>query len=318
MSDISLIRIRYGVAALALLALAACSAPALPAASSSAATAPTQPPAAEALSQPAAAPPSTAEATIVPLVAPVSQPTLPPPPTAMPTVMPVNLAQYDANGVQFVYDTTLAQQITAQMVAAQTAPDAPDFSRFPAYEQIDLIGYPSKNTYHKPRIEIYSVAEFEQLNPSAQAQIERLKQLLADVPAAPASMPFLPLFNAAQVFYAQPKYMNFQSGQGVRYLTQYDQAMIPVNNQEIFYTFQGLTSDGQWYIAALLPVTSGRLPDSGTLSQEQMATLSTPDGFKQYLGQIVGELNAAPPGEFTPSLDQLDALIQSLQVQKTP
>lgn len=302
-------------ALVSLLALAACSAPSAP--SAAPAAAPTQP--AEALSLPSEVEVSpTIETTAAPLVAPVSEPTLLPPPTAMPTSMPDNVGQYNANGVQFVYDATLAQQITAQTVAAQTDSNAPDFSRFPAYEAISLIGYPSQNTYHKPRLEIYRVAELEQLNPSAKAQIDQLKQLLADVPPSPATMPFVPIFNAAQVFYAQPKYVNFHSGQGVRYLTQYSQAVVPINNQEIFYTFQGLTSDGQWYVAALLPVASGLLPATGALSQEQLAAWGSADAYNQYVGEIVGKLNTAPPGDFTPNLDLLDALVQSIQIDKLP
>lgn len=40
-------------------------------------------------------------------------------------------------------------------------------------------------------------------------------------------MPFLPLFNAQQAMHAHVQYLDFQSGQGLRYLTQYDQAPSP-------------------------------------------------------------------------------------------
>jgi hypothetical protein len=126
----------------------------------------------------------------------------------------------------------------------------------------------------------------------------------------------LPIFNAAQVFRSQVKYLNFQSGQGVRFVTQYDQAIMPVNNQEVFYTFQGLTSDGRYYIAAILPVATSALPDTSEMSQEQMQTLSTGEAFAAYLNQVVQTLNGLPGSGFAPNLDGLDAMINSLRVEK--
>jgi hypothetical protein len=211
----------------------------------------------------------------------------------------------------------LAQQVTATTIPAQNpGEDAPDWAILPAYDEFSFAGYPSKNTYHQPRIEIYAVAEFAAINPTAKDQINQLQQLLRDAPAAPAQIPLIPIFNAAQMFRAQIKYLNFQNGQGIRFVTQYSQAIMPINNQEIFYAFQGLTSDGRYYIAAILPVATSALPDTNQLSQEQQATFYTADAFETYLGKVVQTLNGLPPTDFTPNLDQLDAMLQSLRAEK--
>lgn len=299
------------LSALAGLVLVACGAtapaPSAPAPSAPLPAAPVAPAAVEA----------TTVAPAAPVVAPVSEPALVPAPTAVPTVMPTNLGTATFNNWSFNYDLTLAQQITATALHGENpGQDAPYWAVFPQYDQFNFVGYPSKNTYHQPRIEIYPVAEFAQLNPAAKDQIEKLKQLLGDAPAAPAEIPLIPIFNAAQVFRSQIKYLNFQSGQGIRFVTQYDQAIIPINNQEIFYTFQGLTSDGQYYIAAILPVAASALPDTDQLSQEQQATFNTASAFEAYLGQVVQTLNGLPPTDFTPNLDRLDAMLQSLRTEK--
>jgi hypothetical protein len=261
----------------------------------------------------AAAAPTTA----APVVAPVSEPTLVPAATAVPTAMPATMGTADFNGISFNYDLALAQQITTTTVPGENAgPDGPYWATFPAYDEFNLVGYPSQNNYHRPHIEIYSVDEFSNLNSAAKDQIDQLKQLLGDAPGSPDRIPLLPIFNAAQVFRSQVKYLNFQSGQGVRFVTQYDQAIMPLNNQEIFYTFQGLTSDGRYYIAAILPVATSTLPATGEVSQEQMQTFSTADGFQNYLNQTVQTLNGLPASDFTPNLDLLDAMIKSIQVQK--
>lgn len=249
--------------------------------------------------------------------APTPAPTFTAVPTAAPTVTPTNQGTATFNQWSFNYDLALAQQVTATTIPAQNpGEDAPDWAIMPAYDTFNFAGYPSKNTYHKPRIEIYAVDEFAAINPSAKDQIDRLKQLLNDAPAAPAEIPLIPIFNAAQVFRSQIKYLNFQSGQGIRFVTQYDQAILPINNLEIFYAFQGLTSDGRYYVAAILPVATSVLPDTDQLSQEQMQTFNTAGAFDAYLGQVVQTLNGLPPTDFTPNLDQLDALLQSLRAEK--
>ena len=60
--------------------------------------------------------------------------------------------------------------------------------------------------------------------------------------------------------HVQVQYLDFKSGTGVRFLTQFNNGMAPVNNHDLIYTFQGLTSDGKYYIAAVLPVTHPDLP----------------------------------------------------------
>ena len=252
-----------------------------------------------------------------PVVAPVSEPTLVPAPTEAPTAMPVTVGAATYNGVSFNYDVAVAQQVTATTVPAQNpGPDAPYWAIVSAYDEFNFVGYPTKNTYHKPRIEVYPVEEFAALNQAAKEQIDQLKLLLGDAPGSPERIPLIPIFNAAQVFRSQVKYLNFQSGQGIRFITQYDQAIMPINNQEVFYTFQGLTSDGRYYIAAVLPVSTAALPDTAQMTQEQMQTLGTGEAFAAYLTQIVQTLNGLPATDFTPNLDQLDAMITSLRVER--
>jgi hypothetical protein len=123
-------------------------------------------------------------------------------------------------------------------------------------------------------------------------------------------MPFLPLFNASQVMHAQVQYLDIKNGKSVRFLTQFDQAPLPVNNFELIYTFQGLTSDGKYYIAAVLPVTHPELPATEQVSAQQAAELND---FPAYLTKTVTWLDQQPSGSFTPDLANLDALIQSIE-----
>jgi hypothetical protein len=98
----------------------------------------------------------------------------------------------------------------------------------------------------------------------------------------------------------------------VRYLTQFDQAPLPINSYELIYTFQGLTGDGRYYIAAVLPVTHPELPAGQQVGAEQAAGL---DDFPAYLAKTVAGLDGQPAGSFTPGLTNLDALIGSIEIK---
>ena len=125
------------------------------------------------------------------------------------------------------------------------------------------------------------------------------------------SLPFLPLYNELQALHAQVNYLDFKNGSGVRYLTQFAQGPVSINNLRLVYTFQGLSADGQYYVAAVLPVTHPDLPFTQEISQEQAAEMSD---YPAYLAANAAWLEAQPAGSFTPSLDALDALVQSIQV----
>jgi hypothetical protein len=239
------------------------------------------------------------------------------PPTSTPTTVPPTAAPptgaVSFGPATFSYDLSIASTVTTTHIAGQNpGGDMPYWGIFPDYDEYNLVGYPSKNTYHKPRIEIYPVAEYEQINPGAKDVIAGLKKLLTDKPSSPQRIPLLPLFNAAQVFHAQLQYLSFQTGQGVRFVSQYDQAPIPINNLEVFYTFQGLTADGKYYITALLPVSIDLLPDSDQVTAEMQQQLND---FGAYLKGVTQKIDGAKPQDFTPNLNLLDAMIQALSVK---
>ena len=126
-------------------------------------------------------------------------------------------------------------------------------------------------------------------------------------------MPFLPLFNAQQVMHAHVQYLDFQDGQGLRYLTQFDQAFIPINNNELIYTYQGLTSDGRYYVAAVLPVNHPSLPADAAVTGNEPPEFTS--DFPTYLQNVVASLNPQAANTFTPDLTQLDAMMSSLEIK---
>jgi hypothetical protein len=76
------------------------------------------------------------------------------------------------------------------------------------------------------------------------------------------AIPFLPLLNAAQDLQAQVTYLDFDGGSGVRFITHYGQEPRPYVNDELLYTFQGLSADGRYYVSVTFPINAAILPAS--------------------------------------------------------
>jgi hypothetical protein len=174
-------------------------------------------------------------------------------------------------------------------------------------------------------IDVYLVADFDDAAFGTPAQNLPLKELTllqerlagpagrgSSMQAAAGFMPYMPVAaDAGQVLAAKQVLLDGPGVRGLRYLTAYSQEAVPLVEGQLFYTFQGLTADQHYYVAASFPLHSGFLP----------ATL--PDGFDfshferevaAYQHETVNTLEARAAEQFTPSLALLDALVESITV----
>ena len=109
------------------------------------------------------------------------------------------------------------------------------------------------------------------------------------------------------------KYLGFKNGNGVRFLTQIGQAPLPINNHELIYTYQGITSDGKYFAASVLSVNLTSLPaDEKVNEQEQQKFVND---FLEYLDKVVSKLNQQPVSAFIPDLSRLDTMMQWIEIK---
>ncbi len=224
------------------------------------------------------------------------------------------MVQGSAFGVTFCYPSAYATGYNQSMIA-ENPPDPNtaywDFN--PTTLEISFNGYPVANEYFDPKIDIFPVANYVSLQPDTQTIIDNLQALLTSQDPNPTSVPFLPLYNAAQTMQAKVDYLQFQNGTGVRFITQYGQAAIPINNVSAIYAFIGLTSDGLYIISATFPVTHPDFaPDNMTEPAEGWAAFSA--NFETYINDMETYLAGQPNNTFTPDLTQLDEMMTSLMV----
>lgn len=193
--------------------------------------------------------------------------------------------------------------------------DLPTFADYPARVEIVFPGYPLEGTFHRPRIELFPLEETQARNEAAAETIAALEELLQNPPEdLPDPMPFLPIFNAGPMIQAQERILQNESVEGVRYLTQFGQALYPVSNRDLFYTFQGMTVDRSHYVLAVLPVNHPELPDTG----DDFLGMDPEEFFDQaeaYFEETELFLNGQAAGSFIPRLELLDQMVLSLMVE---
>lgn len=237
------------------------------------------------------------------------------------TPLPFEGTEYNLGGVYMVVPECLAVIPSGVIVPAvpYDAMGGP-MEFYPQHRMITFEDYVLSGKFFDPVIRVYSAAEFAAMNTSIADRITDMNSLLASQVADPAeTIPFLPIFNAAQIFRARVGFVPFQNGSGVRFLTEYGQYSAPVNNNDLFYTYQGLTADGKYWVSAIFPINAPWLQEtwnSTTVPVDGVPfpSLENQDAVQAYYVTMTDRLNAAEAEGFTPSALCLDQFMQSLNI----
>ncbi len=159
-------------------------------------------------------------------------------------------------------------------------------SDYSAYLQRQLLVYP---------VQPYASLFHGKEKAAFDKTISTLKKMLATKSDSQVrALPILPAAEGYEVFHNQTKYLRFTQGKGVAFLTCYAQEDAPIKNGDFFYTFQGLTDDGKYYLSFFCPVQVKDLAPNGSSKKSAL-----------YLSQL-------PRTAFNPSLDTLDHMLKSI------
>lgn len=248
-------------------------------------------------------------------------PAVEPPPVIEPTPEPIIEPDVLYEGISFSFHSVIADSVFSATVPGQNLGD--DFfpsETYPTYYEFSFNRYAVGDHFYEPQIFIYPVEDFQSISGFAHDQFNLLDAALVYRPGGSSMsnlpfLPFLPLWPAAQIFSAQVSYFDFQNGAGVRYLTMFGQDIYPVDNTNLIYTYQGMTQDGRYYISAVFPVTHPGLPDDGSdlIGEDYSAFYSNWDS---YIANIMRFLGEQPPDSYTPSIQLLDEMIASVEINR--
>jgi hypothetical protein len=227
------------------------------------------------------------------------------------TEPPGHLPNSSCNNLQFYLEPALGTDFTCETKPASSEM----MDTHPQYTKVILQGYPLTDKFFEPIIAVYPVSDYIALLPDhIPSRVAELQNLIGGGTPTQTSYPFLPVFNAGQAFNLNGGLLSFNNGSGIRFLTEFAQYYVPVNNNDLFYTFQGLTADGFSWISVIMPINHAMLPvDADTfLAGIDQATFAA--SYETYVADMVTQLEAQTPASFSPSMDALDALITSIQV----
>jgi hypothetical protein len=229
------------------------------------------------------------------------------------------------DGVGFAFDATLGESVNITRVPGQPAdleqPGGPDLP----HVTFTLYGSRAEGA-RVPRVgfapgvvRTYGMEDIARYD-EASAQLEALQALLAERPNLDRFMevddgfggerlPHLPVDTAAaQALRARATYVDTPQVSGVAYVAAYRQDVAPFVAGDFWYTFQGLSADGAWYVAVDFVVEAGMFPERVGLRQMDRVA----DRWVEYLAESTQTLNDAAPDAFTPSLASVDALVQTI------
>jgi hypothetical protein len=242
--------------------------------------------------------------------APSDTPELP----ATPTVALTPTVQVNAlcNELSLFVDPAVASTYNCETVPA-SAGDMPWL--LPQYTSLTLLGYALPDQPLFQRINVYSLPAMLALQPALSSRVDALKALIAGGAPGATALPVLDLYGAAQEFHAQYQVVPFVNGSGIRFISQYAQYFAPINNQDMFLVYQGLTGDEQYFVSAILRISNPILPANPDTPPGGLSWEAFGDQFDTYIADITAKLNDQPAASFTPSITLLDALIQSITIQ---
>jgi hypothetical protein len=185
----------------------------------------------------------------------------------------------------------------------------------PAFEQGARYFFPAYSFICFFPLEDSSVKDFDGSYPYLNSTAVNLQKILRERPDKfehRRDVPDFPPNNAGPSILSKFQYLDFRSGSGILFLTQYSQEIEPnpVNNEELTLDFQGITKDARYYLAARLAITHPSLP----------AGIDFTDHIKRdrqwsYLRGEEKELEGFSEESFQPSLTSLKALLLTIYVE---
>jgi hypothetical protein len=227
------------------------------------------------------------------------------------------LANVSCNEFSFYLDPALGNGYECETVPESSSSDIPmNIFIYPAHTELAIKNYPLAQTQFPPMVWIYPVSRFKELLPDTLPRlVSDLEMLISSGTLSSRDMPFLPPIPQAQSFYIHESGISFRGGQGVRFIAEYSEGPTTITNLSIFYTFQGLTDDGKYWVAVTMPISSPILPASADTLPEGYTQESLILNYDHYVEDVKEALELQAPDSFYPTIDSLDSLVRSITLE---
>lgn len=230
--------------------------------------------------------------------------------------------ELNENGVSLVVPECLGSGAEISIEPEQVMEEGnEEYSALPEYRHIKIANYAIEDSSWQPEINIYPVARFNELIPGNRVadDVARLQNTVTSQQLpADGIFPFLPYSEADKIFLAAAGMYDFQNGQGIHYLTQRSQEYIPINNQDIAFTFQGLTEDGKYWVSIIFPINVSILQSSANVQTVPENGIQMPldeSQYPAYYSAVRVNIHSIQAENFTPNSSCIIQLVMSLKVK---
>jgi hypothetical protein len=228
----------------------------------------------------------------------------------------VNEVSY--NGFRFSFDTTLGTNINIAQVPGD--PVEGEGSGFSDARKTQFILYQpgqiDDSLFDTGGVRLYRMDDLAQYD-FLLAEVERLQTLLDERPdlaqfaegsfAPLAGLPYVPILTHGQTFTARAKYVETPAVTGISYLTEVSAAIEPLGGSFFLYTFQGISTDDEFYVTVTIMLDTELFP-----VQEGFDPAAFQENWPTYVAESIAILNEAEPADFSPSLELIDAMVESI------
>lgn len=233
--------------------------------------------------------------------------------------------RFDGVGFEFAHalgrSVNILQVPTARRGATGLSEDAPRHITFSLYRRLAESRRPPRAWDVPGLVRVFPTSAFEGIR-SASQRLSRLQELLAERPDPSTletinrqqvvDLPYLPVEEAAaQAIAARVEFIDTPELSGIAYVTGFRQDLFPFARDDFWYTFQGVSADGQWYVSVSWIVRATMFPRRVSQADARRVGRNATT-WGRYIGESVATLNAAEPSAFRPSLVTLDALVRSI------
>lgn len=167
-------------------------------------------------------------------------------------------------------------------------------------------------------IRIYEAANFVGY-PEHERRLAQLQDMLANRPdlagyttyrenVTDRSLPFIPVYTHGQVLSARAEYVETSTFAGIQYIAAFSADVSPFNSNSFIYTIQGVTVDGKHYISAQSFISTDLFPAEPAIDDPVAFQANLP----AYIEESIATLNDSTVEDFSPSLADIDAVMESL------
>ena len=191
-------------------------------------------------------------------------------------------------------------QIDANIPVSDTASREEIAGAQIACTAISFTDYETLQSRIRPQVTFYLTDDlgktsFELLDVSLSNVVNNISADFASAEDLIEEIPFLPYQAAEHTGICLPLSLDFEKGTGVRFVTTFDETVSAITgNSNLYYAFQGLSSDGKYYVSAVFPLRSSVL-NGRSAAEIDWSSVSAAD--------------------LQPSLDELDYYIRSIVIE---